>query len=210
MPGAWSVDRRIGRLTRRTRATLDNERGPQCRAHREPRFRHGFQGGSFTTSGATMETLRSMSAILCLTLLGGCPGQTVRPRALRPGQVGHHKTGIVFPETVAGLPRGQVRTYDSKGLDMSAGYDLADVRNPVAITVYVYPAPKLVSIGSPADVVATARKHLTDRHFELVKQDILNRTPSASLVSDRETAMVFRGEPLYGRSARFRLRRVVI
>ena len=153
-----------------------------------------------------MRTLRSMSAVLCLMLLSGCPGQTLRPQPLRPDQVGHREAGIVFPETVAGLPCVEVRTYDAKGLDVSAVYALLDVSNPVVVTVYVYPASKLTSIGSPADVVATARRRLTDAHFEQVKREVVKRHPDASLLADTEATMVFRGESLYGRSATFTAR----
>ena len=119
-------------------------------------------------------------------------------------KAGHDKANIVFPETVAGFPRGQIHTYDPEGRDMSVGYDMADASNPIAITVYVYPGPRLVSIGSPANVIVIARKRHTDNHFEEVKQEILERRPSPSLVSDQETAIQFRGQPLYGRSATFK------
>jgi len=153
-----------------------------------------------------MKTLHTLPMVLLVVFLCGCPATTRGPSNLRPGEMAHAASGILFPEHVLGFARGQIRAYDSSGRDVSVGYDLVDPQNPVVITVYVYPAPKLTSIGSPADVVETVRRKLTDNHFQGVKAEIMRSHPQASLLSERQTAMQFQGQSLYGRSARFKSR----
>lgn len=61
----------------------------------------------------------------------------------------HTASGITMPESIAGFQRDAVFRYDEDGLDVSAGYNLVTPSQHIAATVYVYPAPSLVSIGSP-------------------------------------------------------------
>jgi hypothetical protein len=157
---------------------------------------------------AKMKTVRTIAALLFAMSICGCATIDRQSPPLLPGQVGHRESGIVFPETVAEFSRGEVKLYDAAGQDTSAGYNLAAPTNLVAITVYVYPGPRLISIGSPPDVVAAARKHLTDGHFEGVKGEVVKYHPSATAMSDQETGMTFRGRSLYGRTAAFKAEEV--
>ncbi len=135
-------------------------------------------------------------------LLCGCP--TVRTHYLaQPEQLAvngpyvHAASRIAFPESVSGLQRGAVLRYDADGLDVSAAYNCLNALHPMVVTVYVYPAPSLVSIGSPPEVVAGAREHLTRNEFERRKQEILQAHPSARLIgqSDAKRAESDRSYP---------------
>ena len=150
-----------------------------------------------------METRKLIASILLTMFFFGCNSFDQSPPPLLPNQKGHRASGIAFPATVGVFPRGEVKIYDAAEEDIGAGYDLRDLLNPVAITVYVYPGPKLLSIGSPPEVIATARKHLTDNHFEDIKREITKHHPHASVTSDAETQVIFRGQSLYGRVAAF-------
>jgi hypothetical protein len=153
-----------------------------------------------------MKTLRITLAVGLSIIVCGCPARTGGPGNLRPGEIGHAESGILFPETVNGFARGEIRTYDSAEQDVSAGYDLGDAEDPIAITVYVYPAAKLISFGSDADFVESMRRTLADATFEDVKKAIIAGHPDAWLVSEEEAVLQLRGESLYGRSGKFKYR----
>jgi hypothetical protein len=153
-----------------------------------------------------MKAFGIISAVLLSIVVCGCPGTARGPGKLGPGEVGHSESGILFPDVVNGFVRGEIRCYDSVGRDVSAGYDLVDVQNLIAMTVYVHPAPKLISIGSSADFVESVRRTLTDSAFEGVKAGIMEVHPDGLLVSEGESEMQFRGKSLYGRSAKFKWR----
>lgn len=156
------------------------------------------------TLGAKMKSKRSIATLLFAVAICGCVTTEQRWPTLLPHQKGHQESGIAFPATIGEFPRGEITQYDAVGQNVSAGYDLIDSQNPVAITVYVSLGPKLLSIGSPPDVIATARKHLTDGYFDEVKRQILKYHPNASAVSDAESSMMFRGQSLYGRIATYK------
>lgn len=91
-----------------------------------------------------------------------------------------------MPESVTGFQRDAVSRYDADGLDVSADYSLVTSSVRIAATVYVYPSPKLISIGSPREVVADARAHLAENEFERRKQEIQYAHPGAVLVEQRD------------------------
>lgn len=150
-----------------------------------------------------MKTLRITLALFLSIFVCGCPATIRGPGNLRGGEIGHVESGILFPEIVNGFVRGLLRTYDSVGHDVSAGYNLVDTQNPIAITVYVYPAPKLLSFGSPANVVENTRRILMISDFNSMKAQIMKVYPVASILSEREIVLLFRGQSLYRRSLKF-------
>ena len=148
-----------------------------------------------------MVLLTALAAVLC-----GCWTTREAAPGPAPGQGGHTGSGIRFPATLDRFVRGRVRAYDGAGKDVGVGYDLADLQTPVAVTLYVYPAPRLVSIGSPEEVVETAKRTLLDGHFAEVKASILRRHQGAKLLSEGKTTLRFRGSSLHGRAAAFGMR----
>jgi hypothetical protein len=155
-----------------------------------------------------------MKALRCALIAGmsllllGCP--TMQPKYLSQpaaveatGSYTHSASGMVFPDAVGDFRRTSIRRYDAEGLDVSARYDLVAPPRAVAATVYVYPAPPLVSIGSPQEVVATARANLCQREFETRKQEVLQSHAGAKLVEERAISLVQAGETRSGRMAAF-------
>lgn len=67
---------------------------------------------------------------------------------------------------------------------MSAGYNYVGPHGAIAATTYVYPSPKLVSIGSPQRVVDTARVKLSKDEFARCKREIQQAHPRAVLASE--------------------------
>ncbi len=145
-------------------------------------------------------------ALVTLPLLG-CP--------MRPSYVGqpnvksadglytHPPSGMVFPTEVGSFRRDVVRRYDTEGLDVSAGYNLISSSALVVATVYVYPAPPIVSIGSPPEVVAAARAMASGREFELRKREILGSHAGARVTEEGECALQQGGLVHSGRRAVF-------
>src|SRR5207237_3621361 len=123
--------------------------------------------------------------------LCGCPTMHThhlaqRERLAARGRYVHPASKIVMPESVAGFQREAILRYDAEGLDVSAAYNFVTLSHRIAATVYVYPAPSLVSIGSPPDVVAGARAHLTESEFQRRKQEIQGAHPGATLIEQRD------------------------
>lgn len=110
---------------------------------------------------------------------------------------------MTFPLTVGEFRRGVVHRYDQDGIDVSAGYDLYDSRYTIAVTVYVYPAPPLVSIGSPPETIASARTFLAKNEWEARKREVLQPRPGARLIEDTEISIPIGGAVRVGRMATF-------
>lgn len=145
--------------------------------------------------------------ILLSSLLAGCPA---RPRPLNQPQVifaegayTHERSGMTFPLAVGDFRRSLVQRYDQDGLDLSAGYDLYLTQQKIAVTVYVYPAPPLVSIGSPPGTVASARTFLAKSEFEARKREVLQSRSGARLTEDTEISVPIGGTFRVGRMATF-------
>ena len=155
-----------------------------------------------------MKPLKVVVAISVVVLLCGCA--TTRTHYLAQperlavrGVYVHPASKITLPESVAGFQRDAVLRYDAEGLDIGAAYNSPSALHPMAVTVYVYPAPSLVSIGSPADVVAGARAQLTQNEFENRKQEVLHAHPGARLIEQRDTTRTEAGQSYPGKFAVF-------
>lgn len=140
-------------------------------------------------------------------LLAACPA---RPRPLNQpqtifaeGAYAHQKSGMTFPIAIGEFHRGSIQHYDQDGLDVGVSYNLLDDRRQIIATVYVYPAPPLVSIGSPPETVASARAYLPKQEFEARKREALQPRPGARLIEDTEISIPVGGTVRTGRMATF-------
>ncbi len=121
----------------------------------------------------------------------------------------HKGSKIEFPTSVGLYERTGVNQYDTAGKDVSAGYNLYSPLAPIAITVYVYPAPGVLSIGSPPNVVAAAKDLVLRDHFEAVKQEITKVHPIAQLISEENVPIQQSGATYQGIKAAFQFTEVV-
>jgi hypothetical protein len=145
-------------------------------------------------------------ATIAIILICACPAvqshYLAKPERLAvAGAYVHAGSQITLPESIASFHRDGVTRYDSDGRDISAGYNLMTVSHQIAATVYVYPAPPLTSIGSPPEVAAAARAHLTEREFEHRQQEIQRVHPGATLVEQRDAVQFQDGKTYPGRAA---------
>ena len=69
------------------------------------------------------------------------------------GVYSHSPSGFACPEAVNGFRRVALLRYDTEGLHVSGGYNGGTQSCPIAVTLYVYPAPRMNFIGADAAVV---------------------------------------------------------
>ena len=129
-------------------------------------------------------------AILGCLFLCGCPTRQAVPAALPPlsqtadGSLLLTASGMKFPATVADFERGAITSYRDDGTDFSVAYSLKSPVGRVEATVYVYPAPSLVSVGSPDSVIEGARRTLVRQEFTECKAAVVNHHADATLLYD--------------------------
>lgn len=140
-------------------------------------------------------------------LLPACPA---RPRPMNQpqtifaeGAYTHEQSGMTFPIAVGEFQRIGIQRYDQEGLDVGVGYNLVDARWQIIATIYVYPAPPLVSIGSPPETIASAQAYLSKQEFEARKRETLQPRPQARLIEDTEISIPIGGTVRTGRVATF-------
>ena len=148
-------------------------------------------------------------ALALAALVVGCP--TTQPRYTggpepikATGTYIHKPSGMSFPTGVSSFERDRILRYDQEGLNVGVGYNCRNALHPVAATVYVYPSPSLVSIGSPANVVGEARERLSENEFASTRQQIIRAHPDAKLIEERRVEAV-RDRHNGGRYASFEL-----
>ena len=158
--------------------------------------------------GVRLTVLRCL-ALATLPLLAGCPsippaGAPSHPQVLSiSGSYRHAPSGMEFPVSVDDFQRVLVIQYDAAGLNVSAGYNLNAPLTKLAATFYVYPAPSVTSIGSPASVVATARAELCRRHFAAVMDEVVRAHPAGKLIRQEEVTLQQAGRAYPGWHAVF-------
>jgi len=101
------------------------------------------------------------------------------------GSYHHLASGMTFPPAVGDFERVKITQYDAAGEDVGVGYNLVSPIAGIAATVYVYPAPSLLSIGSPPDVVASARGTLCNNEFARRKKELVDAHSGARLIQER-------------------------
>lgn len=130
--------------------------------------------------------------------------QPAAPTPIRAEGAYHHPgSHMVFPERVGPFQRVQITQFAPSEKNVGIGYNHYNARAPVSATVYVYPAPRVVSLGSPPGVAENAKAHLLQGHLEALKKEILGAHPDARLISDEAFALAASGGPHEGRRVRF-------
>jgi hypothetical protein len=134
-------------------------------------------------------------AILTVLGLSGCPVTRVNripessplPRATEitaAGDFRHNPSGYVFPIQVGAFQRVHLLQYDTGGLDVSAGYNDALPGCLVALTIYVYPTPRMQFIGADPNVVRSLEERWLEGGYTRAKAEIIGAHPEAVLESE--------------------------
>jgi hypothetical protein len=118
-----------------------------------------------------------------------------------PGEYTHRGAGFVFPVEVAGFQRVAITSYDKSGLDIGVGYRRPQM--PFDATVYVYPGLPVTSLGSPENVVRSAKNHLCKTSYEQARHDVLKAHPDAVLIKEYSSPVAIDGKNMVRYEARF-------
>lgn len=156
----------------------------------------------------SMNPFKTITVVMMSFLLTGC--LTMSPSSLSvPGNIEvagsyiHKPSGMMFPKTINDFQRVDVYQYDKEGLDVSVGYNLFAPPRTIVATMYVYPAPKVVSIGSPPSVIAVAQDIAAKGEFESRKQEIMIAHPGAIIIEEKDVSLVQAGKTQLGKMATF-------
>jgi hypothetical protein len=114
-----------------------------------------------------------------------------------------NEAGVTFPEQVGEFRRVTVIMYSPDRKNLGVGYNLFDPENPVVATVYVYPARRVLSFGSPRDVVEGAHDKLEQMEMDSIIHEISNAHRGAQLVVQEKASVTAGGRTLDGRHAQF-------
>jgi hypothetical protein len=113
------------------------------------------------------------------------------------------EAGITFPERVRDFQRVIVTIYSADAKNIGVGYNLLTPANPVAVTVYIYPARRVISIGSPRSVVEGARQKLEQMEMDSIIQEILNAHRGARVVLQETSSITTGRQAIRALHARF-------
>ena len=133
-----------------------------------------------------------------------------RPRAIRvTEQYTHKKTGMVFPTDIGRFERGSIIQYDEKALHISVGYNLLTASGPVAATVYLFPSPNIISIGSPEHIVASMRANFGQQVLAASIEEILQAHDEAKVIEEKEITSQQMGQTITGHYITFEYEQVL-
>ncbi len=143
------------------------------------RFEFGRSSGALA---GTMKIIR-MLALVALIPLQGCPVYKLNklpessplqhPIAISvSGDFRHTQSKYQFPSENAGFQRSALIQYDNAGLHISAGYNGGSTQCPTALTIYVYPTPRMSLIGASPEVVRSLDADWLDVAYLQSKQEI--------------------------------------
>jgi hypothetical protein len=143
----------------------------------------------------TMKHYTPTFAMVTVVGLSGCPvTQVNRLPESSPlthataitvvGDFKHNPSGYLFPIQVGAFQRVDLLQYDTGGLDISAGYNDALPECLVALTIYIYPTPRMTFIGADPDVVRSLQERWLEGAYTHAREEIIRAHPDAVLESE--------------------------
>jgi len=143
---------------------------------------------------------------LAATILLVLPRSALGLEVMHPsGPYTQAATGMIYPDTVDQFQRVNIIRYNPDGSDESAGYNDTTPMREINMTVYVFPSPSILSIGSPQSVIEDTRRQLCRSQYEKVQQEVKGAHPDAVLVEKKDTSLTQAGMTYAGHFASFDL-----
>jgi len=147
-----------------------------------------------------------MRRFLAAILLLGLPQSVLGLEVMHPsGSYTQAATGMTYPDSVGQFRRVNIIRYKADGSDESAGYNDAAPMREINMTVYVFPSPPILSIGSPRSVVEDTRRQLCQSQYEKVQQEVRGAHPDAVLVEKKDASLTQTGITYAGHFASYDL-----
>lgn len=143
-----------------------------------------------------MNLRRFFLALLVAAMFAGCPVTSIPPSQppFQPlsqpvvetvvGNYTHAASNMTFPTELAGFSRVQIVRYDSAGLDVGVGYNLAEPTCGAAVTVYVSPAPRHAYVMADPAVVESTQANYLGQYFAATKAEIPKYHQGARVLSE--------------------------
>ena len=155
----------------------------------------------------------TLNVALVTVALSGCPvtqvnrvpesSQLPRPVAIAAsGDFKHEPSGYLFPNQVGAFQRVTLVQYDTGGLDIGAGYNYALPGCLVALTIYVFPTPRMSFIGADPAVVRSTEERWSERAYTDAKSRIMQAHSEAVVVSEGATTE----DGIFGKKAVYSIR----
>ncbi|HLD66373.1 MAG TPA: hypothetical protein VJA19_10030 [Pseudomonas sp.] len=143
--------------------------------------------------------MKHLCAVLLAFMIAGCMNPPYQPQNIEvSGAYTQADTGIIFPPTSGIFRRVEMLRIDERASHIYVGYNSELIALPIIVSVYVYPGPQIISIGSPPEVIATARqKLLLDQQAEQ-KQGIVNAHPGGRLIAENAVTLLYSGQSVPG------------
>jgi hypothetical protein len=120
----------------------------------------------------------------------------------------HQPSGIAFPRSLHGYVFAGQKQYNREATDVSFSWSTLDGNRPMAATVYVLPAPSLISIGSPQEVIDQAKARLFDQFWEQHVRSIVGSHAPATTSPPETVTLVYAGHAYTGRRQLFHYEQV--
>ena len=159
----------------------------------------------FTTAGPKTWLLIVLALVEVLLSQNSWAQQQFTPR----GPFVVREAQMTFPERAGAFRRVNVTIYTPDQSNVSAGYNSNDPSNPIIATIYVYPARKVLSFGSPRKVIEAAHDKLEEMELESDIREVLDAHRGAKLVDQGKIEIhAGGGYVLDGRQARFAYKEV--
>ncbi|MGE0739721.1 MAG: hypothetical protein AB7O98_00135 [Hyphomonadaceae bacterium] len=117
----------------------------------------------------------------------------------------HAASGMSFPPSVGEFRRGRVARYAEDGSDESVGYGRIAPGGEIIVTVYVYPAPQVIDLGSAPDTIVAARLLACSNEFDTVQAQIEQAYRDEQLVTETSADLVQAGANHLGFHATYTL-----
>jgi hypothetical protein len=150
----------------------------------------------------SVSVLRVLAALALFVL----PRAALGLEVMHPGgSYTQAPTGMTYPETVDQFRRVNVIRYKPDGSDESAGYNDVTPMHEINMTVYVFPSPSIISIGSPQSVIEDTRQRLCRDQYETVQREIEGAHPDAVLVEKKDISLTQTGMTHTGHFASYDL-----
>ena len=119
----------------------------------------------------------------------------------------HHKiSGMIFPEKVGDFRRVSITQFTQEGNDTGVSYNANNFMNSILASVFVYPAPRIASFGSPSYVIENSRKIVLRDHLKELKNTITDEHPDAKLISEKDYTLTTGGKSYKGTKVVYELK----
>lgn len=143
--------------------------------------------------------MKALFIALMGLMLTGCLTAPYQPQPIAAsGAYTQAPTGISFPVASGIFRRVDLMQLDPPATHILAGYNSELVTQPIVFTAYIYPGPSVSSIGSPPEVVASARKQLLIGHYKQQTEEILRLHPGGNVVNANPASLIYRGQTVTG------------